>query len=69
MKIILEFNDDEVKQAEQAYRGPECARAASDFALYLRNITKHGDYDGETLKLIEQIRYDFHDFFNGLLND
>ena len=68
MKIILEFDHDEIKQAEQSFRGPEYASAAQDFRLYLRSVHKHGDYDEETTKLINQINYEFDSYFGALLN-
>jgi hypothetical protein len=69
MKIILEFNDDEVKRAEQAYRGADYAMAAEDFRNYLRNEIKHGDYDEETGMRLTNIQYEFHRCFEGLLDD
>lgn len=69
MKIILEFNDDEVKQAEQAYRGADYAMAAEDFRNYLRNEIKHGDYNEEVGKYLTNIQYQFHQIFEGLLDD
>ena len=66
MKIILEFNDDEVKQAEQAYRGSDYAAATSDFQNYLRSKRKHGEYSEETQKVVEEIEQAFYDIFEGL---
>ena len=52
MKIILEFNDDEVQRADQAFHGPEYAAAAEDFRNSLRNIIKHEEYSEETGKFL-----------------
>lgn len=67
VKIILEFNDDEVKQAEQAYRGSEYAAAAEDFQTYIRNKRKHEEHSEETQKVVEDIEQAFYDIFEGLL--
>ena len=69
LKIILEFNDDEVKRAEQAYRGADYAMAAEDFRMYLRNAIKHGDHDEKTNALLTNIQSEFHNIFEGLLDD
>ena len=69
MKIILEFTHEEAKQAEQSYRGPEYAMAVEDFRNYLRNIIKHGDYSEETGVALTNIQYEFHNIFQGLLDD
>jgi hypothetical protein len=69
MKIILEFNDDEVKRAEQAYRGADYAMAAEDFRNYLRNTIKHSEYSEETGVILTSIQNEFHHIFEGLLDD
>jgi hypothetical protein len=66
MKIILEFNDDEVKQAEQAYRGPEYAMAVEEFQTYIRSVRKHGNHDAATQRVVEDIEQSFYNIFEGL---
>ena len=69
MKIILEFTHEEAKQAEQSYRGPEYAMAVEDFRNHLRNIIKYGEYSEETGVLLTNLQYEFHNIFQGLLDD
>lgn len=69
MKIILEFNDDEVKQAEQAYRGADYAMAVEDFRNLLRDKIKYSDLTEEESKVYAHIWDSFHITFHGLLND
>lgn len=69
MKIILEFSDDEVQRADQAFHGPEYAAAAEDFRNSLRNIIKHEEYSEETGKFLTIVQQEFFNCFEGLLND
>lgn len=69
MKIILEFNDDEIKQAEQAYRGADYAMAAEEFRNHLRLKLKHGDLKDEAQAAVQELSDDFHNIFAGLLDD
>ena len=69
MKIILEFNDDEIKQAEQAYRGADYAMAIEDFRNLLREKIKYSDLTEEQAKVYAHIWDMFHVNFKGLLDD
>jgi hypothetical protein len=69
VKIILEFNDDEIKQAEQAYHGPEYAMAVEDFRNFLRNTFKHREMSDEARKMAEEINDEFFQIFGELIRD
>ena len=69
MKIILEFNDEELQRADQSFHGPEYAMAAEDFRNSLRDIIKYGEYSEETTLALENVRREFFECFQGLLND
>ena len=69
MKITLEFNDDEIKQAEQAFRGADYAIAAENFREFLRLTRKHGGHGEEAQIVVEEIERSFHETFQGLLDD
>ena len=66
MKIILEFNDEELQRADQSFHGPEYALATSDFQNYLRSKRKYNEYSAETQKVVEEIEQAFYDIFEGL---
>lgn len=67
MKIILEFNDEELQRADQSFHGPEYAAAVQDFQEYLRQKRKHGNHSDETQKVVEDIEQSFYDIFEGLV--
>lgn len=69
MKIILEFTHEEAKQAEQSYRGPDYAMAVEEFRAHLRNKIKYGELPEPVQKELESLYEDFHNIFEGLLND
>ena len=69
MKIILEFNDEEIKRADQSFHGPEYAMAAEDFRNSLRDIIKYGEHSEETGKFLTIVQQEFFNCFEGLLND
>jgi hypothetical protein len=69
MKIILEFSDEEARQAEQAYRGPDYALATEDFRAYLRDKRKHGNLSEEAQLVVIEIEQVFFDTYEGLLRD
>lgn len=69
MKIILEFTDDEARQAEQAYRGPQYASAIEDFREFLRSERKYGNHNEAEQEVVQKIESAFYETFQGLLND
>lgn len=69
MKIILEFTHEEAQQAEQSYRGPEYALAAEEFRSHLRNKVKYGELPEPVQKEMESLYQDFHNIFDGLLDE
>ena len=67
MKIILEFNDDEIKQAEQAYRGSEYAAAAEEFRSHLKHLVAHGEHSEDTARELQNLYQEFKNIFGGLI--
>ena len=67
MKVILEFNDEELQRADQSFHGPEYAAAIQDFQEYLRQERKHGNYNDETQLVVEKIEQSFYNIFEGLV--
>lgn len=69
MKIILEFGHDEETLADQSYKGPQFAAAAEEFRSHLRNKIKYGELPDAVHNELQSLYADFHNIFEGLLND
>jgi hypothetical protein len=67
MKIILEFDHTEAREAEQAYKGPQYAMALETFAAYMRTKRKYGNHGEEAQKAVEDIERAMYESFDGLM--
>jgi hypothetical protein len=69
MKIVLEFTDEEMVEAEHAFRGVQYFAALHEVRDHLRNKLKHGNLTESQYDVVSDIQVFLREVTEGLLND